>query len=64
MSYSASLSSWTSRALRASVHTVGRTPPPVGLALRHTARCSAILGCPICLDTDIWLTPSASARDF
>eukprot|EP00958_Prasinococcus_capsulatus_P023336 scaffold3430_cov258-Prasinococcus_capsulatus_cf.AAC.2 len=37
MSYSASLSSCTSRALRASVHTVVRTPPAVGLALRQAA---------------------------
>eukprot|EP00958_Prasinococcus_capsulatus_P023335 scaffold3430_cov258-Prasinococcus_capsulatus_cf.AAC.1 len=62
MSYSASLSSCTSRALRASVHTV-HVPLSVAVrALRHAARCSAILGCRICAETDGGLTPSAAAR--
>eukprot|EP00958_Prasinococcus_capsulatus_P018626 scaffold2198_cov353-Prasinococcus_capsulatus_cf.AAC.1 len=62
MSYSASLSSCTSRALRASVHTVDWPLSVAARAVRHAARCSAILGCRICVDTDAGLTPSAAAR--
>eukprot|EP00958_Prasinococcus_capsulatus_P023337 scaffold3430_cov258-Prasinococcus_capsulatus_cf.AAC.3 len=61
MSYWASLSSCTNRALRASVHTA-LSLPMLGRALRQAARCSAIPGCCICADTDRGLTPSASAR--
>eukprot|EP00957_Ditylum_brightwellii_P058688 4450917-Ditylum_brightwellii.AAC.1 len=63
MSYWASLSSCTSRALRASVQSVGRPRPSVvaGRARRHAARCCAILGCCICLITVLSLTSSAAA---
>eukprot|EP00958_Prasinococcus_capsulatus_P017560 scaffold1983_cov376-Prasinococcus_capsulatus_cf.AAC.17 len=61
MLYSASLSSCTSRAFRASVHTVERPLSVVGRARRHAAKCSAILGCRICADTDASLTSSAAA---